>query len=463
MEASDSIEAPNDHITNDPSPPGQDASDETRSAYRTLLKEYCGTWVERYENLDRLTAEEIWCDFTSDFSLIGIHNMDNDSMTSIRRSLIKNGVNVRCRRGLSRSTALKECWNEESCPHLQDGKENKTVDSDSTEQIKVIHEEKEVENEVREGHKNEIVNQIEFRTHDREPNRSSGNSRDLEGLVKAYSGRRKYTGAYEEDLIGTIEVYELTSKLYGLTEEQMMKGIIVMLDGAALTYFASNLQNCTKYREVIDGLISWFTSDEQRSRLLQDWQSTRLSKWLKKYPEKPQTAVFQELSAHLTKVQRQLHPDYRKDRFLKDAIVASADLPDISKALKEKVPVTAHEATQRIAALLPDTPHQENHDEAFYGIGRRYMGKASQRQKRPRRSRDRFKLSAVEGCWVCGKNHNARQNHSKEEVDKAVNRLKGTGAYVSIEEAIEVFLPKIIQTITRVNLNHRRMVQAQTV
>ena len=48
-------------------------------------------------------------------------------------------------------------------------------------------------------------------------------------------------------------------------------------------------------------------------------------------------------------------------------------------------------------------------------------------------------MSAVEGCSVCGKNHNARKDHSKEEVDKAVNRLKGTGAYVSVEEAIEVF------------------------
>ena len=140
------------------------------------------------------------------------------------------------------------------------------------------------------------------------------------------------------------------------------------------------------------------------------------------------------MSAHLAKIQRQLHEDYRKDRFLKDTLVLSADLPEIAKALKENPPTTAHQANQRIAALLSDTPGQRNNYEssAFYGLGNRYMGKAERRTKgsssgrthwKPRNSQ-RKKLARVKGCWVCGENHRARDFHTSEEIEKAVTQLK---------------------------------------
>jgi hypothetical protein len=125
-----------------------------------------------------------------------------------------------------------------------------------------------------------------------------------------------------------------------------------MLEGPALAYYATHLTDADSYEKLIDGLMTWYTSEEQRSRLLREWQSTRLFEWMKSSPEKSEIAVFRDLAAHLPKIQRQLSQEYQKDVFLKDQLMTAADLPSVTRTLREKPPKTAQEAQQRIAALL---------------------------------------------------------------------------------------------------------------
>jgi len=278
---------------------------------------------------------------------------------------------------------------------------------------------------------------------------SSSTSGSLHGLMKAFSSRKAYSGAWDEDLHGTIEVFEMTAQMCDLNSEQMLKGIPIMLDGPALAYFASNLKSSTSYEEAIEGLLSWYTSEEQRTRLLRDWQDARLSAWMKRSPEKSELAVFRDLSATLARIQRQLHADYRKDRFLKDQLVAAADIPHVARALKEKAPLTAHEATQRIASLLSGEPrsagsYSNTEESAYYGLGQRYKGDAQRKmgssRSKFRRNPAKKKLARIKGCWVCGGEHLAHKHHSREEVAKALDNHKRTGAYVSVEDVIGVFL-----------------------
>lgn len=97
-------------------------------------------------------------------------------------------------------------------------------------------------------------------------------------MIKTFKGPKKYNSRYEGDLLGTIQVYEMTAQLCNLCEDRKRKGIIVMLHGPALTYFVSNSQNCKAYEDTVDGLIGRFSSEKQGSRILQEWQVTRLSK-----------------------------------------------------------------------------------------------------------------------------------------------------------------------------------------
>lgn len=467
------------HETNDPISPDENASAEEQTVYREKITTYTMKWIDRYQELDSLTNDHIWGDFLEDFSETTIRNLDGKYLSLLRNCLTKNGVFVDSGRGIHRDKALIKCLNAETCPYAKGtessrvqeeqsgmddsptgdksgttkhsdrskngGKENGTEHEEGSE-----FQNKEIE------HKNGEEKSEKPRNEDFQNGSSSSKSsimKGLENLSKAMQGRPKFSGKYDEDLLEVLEVYEITCSTYDVTEEQMFKGISIILCGDAISYFGAHLRHCTSYSEVVEGLKAWFTSEEQRARLLREWQNTRLSSWLQKHSDKSQTAVFRDLCARLSRIQRQLHMDYRPDRFLKDQIVLSADLPSVSRALKEKPPITSHEATQRIAALLSDETISascnasiDNEDQLHYSLGKRLGGEAERpyRISRKRKDKsetrsDRMMLSKVKGCWVCGKEHPARKYHPREEVEAAVNRLKNAKAFVSIDQAISVF------------------------
>lgn len=76
-------------------------------------------------------------------------------------------------------------------------------------------------------------------------------------MMKAYGGRKKYTGAFDDDLSGVIEEYEMTARMCGLSMEEKRDGIVIMLEGPALAYYAANLKNVGTYDALIDGLKDW--------------------------------------------------------------------------------------------------------------------------------------------------------------------------------------------------------------
>jgi len=113
----------------------------------------------------------------------------------------------------------------------------------------------------------------------------------------------------------------------------------------------------------------------------------------------------------------------------------AGDLHGIKRALKEKSPRTAHESTQMIAALCSDKKEETS---AYFGLGRKFGGKATRRVTLPRTKKNkRSKLSKVNGYWVRGKEHLARDHHSREEIEEAISKLK-KGSYVSISDVVDV-------------------------
>ena len=104
------------HTTNDPQPPAQDADDTAFTTYRQNLTTYTSEWMERYENLEALTASTVWADFTTDFSEIALQNLPNDSVLFLRDFLMKNGIHIVAKRGFPRRDALRDCLKSDECP-----------------------------------------------------------------------------------------------------------------------------------------------------------------------------------------------------------------------------------------------------------------------------------------------------------------------------------------------------------
>jgi len=70
----------------------------------------------------------------------------------------------------------------------------------------------------------------------------------------------------------------------------------------------------------------------------------------------------------------------------------------------------------------------EDYDQANYGLGKRFGGNARKQLKgnssRNVRRLSRKQLASVKGCWVCKKDHRARDHHSSEEILAALKQIK---------------------------------------
>ena len=431
---------PMPHTTSDPKPLTGNHTQADVDDYLRRLGEHVREWIRIQEKSADIGPQPVWCDFTCDFSEYAIKNMASEDLQDVRSVLLRKGVFVKVGRGTPRKIALLECWRSEECPLP-----SKTSSADS-----VPSEDKE---EALEVHKVTPETKGQSTTHDStdtvEPH-PRGHS-NINGLIKAFGTRNKYKGGWDEDLAGTIEVYELTCAMCNITGDDRLDGIPVMLDSGALSYYATNIRNVSKtYDDAITMLKEWFTSEEQMTRLLQQWREITLSAWFRKYPDKSQSDVFRLLCEKLTSIQRQLHSDYRNPRFLRDQLIAAADIPNVRRALKEHVPKTAHDAIQKIASLLSSEPASagntvEGDSSTFYGLKTSYGGGAERStgnywKPRYKRNPGKKKMAKVKGCWVCGANHFARRFHSKQEVTNALEKLKNDRAYVTAEDVAAIFL-----------------------
>ena len=236
--------------------------------------------------------------------------------------------------------------------------------------------------------------------------------------MKAYSNRTKFSGSFNEDFNGALEQYETLSSLCELSETDMAKAFPIMLTGASFSLYTRQFsRKSLTFAELVDTFKGWYTSEEQRYRLFQIWQSPSLSREMQKHPSKSEIEVFGMFSDELTKVQHQLHTDYRHDRFLRDQLLVAADIPHVRRSLVDKIPPTAQEAMQRIVALFSSEPSsagahlaEDDFDEVHYGMGRRFSdhAKKSLRSSNFKKKRIKHRLASIKGCWVCGKDHRAR-------------------------------------------------------
>ena len=140
----------------------------------------------------------------------------------------------------------------------------------------------------------------------------------IDAMMKAYSNRTKFSGSFNEDFNEALEQYETLSSLCELSETDMAKAFPIMLTGAAFSLYTRQFsRKSLSFAELVDAFKGWYTSEEQRYRLLQIWQSPSLSREIQKHLSKSEVEVFGMLSDELTKVQHELHTDYRHDRFLR--------------------------------------------------------------------------------------------------------------------------------------------------
>lgn len=175
----------------------------------------------------------------------------------------------------------------------------------------------------------------------------------------------------------------------------MRQGIPIMLTGDALSIYTLNVSSTETYNEKMNSLRSWFSSDEKKARILTSFQELRLSEGMQNNPERSEISVFPSFSMKLSKLQKQLDTHYQHDDILRDQLIIAVDHKEIQKSLREIVPKSSQDATNRISTFLSDLPksasdfkmNNNGDSSALYGLGTRYDGNSSHRKYQYNNSR----------------------------------------------------------------------------
>ena len=100
----------------------------------------------------------------------------------------------------------------------------------------------------------------------------------INGLMRAFGTKKRFSGSWDEDLDDTISIFETLSNICELSDEEKLKAIPIMLMGDAMSYFSNKAKTYDTYEDAMITLRKWYNSDDKKARILTKWQTMSLSK-----------------------------------------------------------------------------------------------------------------------------------------------------------------------------------------
>lgn len=102
----------------------------------------------------------------------------------------------------------------------------------------------------------------------------------LNGMMRAFVGRTKFSWKYEEDLDDIVESFETYANMCGLSDSKRRKVIpwdAIMLNGKQLSLLNQRSTEDQTYYQAIQLLKKWFSSREKQRKILREWNGMRLT------------------------------------------------------------------------------------------------------------------------------------------------------------------------------------------
>lgn len=349
----------------DQEPLKENASIAEQRAFSAAVATYSTEMLDVFKECN-VTGKEFWLDFTSTFREHSICAMPKAIQVKWVHLLIERGVHIKRKQGFPRSKALIDCLQRNTYVPTNVENENglTTVHSKCTnsgnERTRLTYIPNSEPQDLRKesvnakncsndatkafqknveqypGYNLDLTNRASIEpknpsgdiiTNNNAPPEKKDFSLGISGLMKAYHGRKHYSGALDEDLQGSLELYETMCRVCRLSDDEKAQGMPVMLKDDALSFYMSVFKPGNTYENISQQLIDNYMSAEQQNRTLILWQSMRLSSSMRDERNKSELEVFGFLCHKLLQLQRQLDPVYRHDQFLRDQLVIAADTP----------------------------------------------------------------------------------------------------------------------------------------
>lgn len=134
------------------------------------------------------------------------------------------------------------------------------------------------------------------------------------------------------------------------------------------------MQGSQTYTGAIDHLQCWYSSDDEKSVILTEWQQVTLSKAMSPSPSMSGVSVFREFDARLMSLQKQLDMSYSTDLFFRDRLLTFTDISSVQYTLSYKVLSTRQRSVNCIANQLSDKSRSACSSSALTAYKKEYYG-----------------------------------------------------------------------------------------
>lgn len=137
---------------------------------------------------------------------------------------------------------------------------------------------------------------------------AGGSPLGVSGVMKAYQMKEKFSGSFDGDLPGALEVYDTICIVCHLTGAEKAEVLPVILKDEFLSFYMSYYKEGQSYEEASQLFIENYMSVEQGNRGLMEWQYMRFSSIMREHKDRSEFDVFRLFCKRLLQIQRQLDP-----------------------------------------------------------------------------------------------------------------------------------------------------------
>lgn len=118
-----------------------------------------------------------------------------------------------------------------------------------------------------------------------------------------------------------------------LIEQEKANAFPVMLKEEALSYY----KRVYSIKDTIDGicqkLVDFYTSEEQRNRVLLRWQTLKHFKAMREDPHKSEAEVLRAFDFNIFNLQDQLFANNQHDSLLRDYLLIACNIDQIQQSI----------------------------------------------------------------------------------------------------------------------------------
>lgn len=175
-----------------------------------------------------------------------------------------------------------------------------------------------------------------------------------QGFRPSFVKRKLFSGSWEDSLHGTTSIYEAMAFLCNFMKQEDLRTLPVMLTDDALLHYSLHMKTLCGLQGCHNKLHMCHRNPDDPSITLTKLHTMRIAEGLQNRLHHSKLSMAWTFVAKLISFKNQLDHNYHNDKFSTGRRMTIIDRPSIQVTLRDLIPRTAQQLTNRIANRLPE-------------------------------------------------------------------------------------------------------------